>query len=197
MKIRTSRASRNVIFEVGKNSDLPPVGIPELQVKRILVPVDFSDCSRKAFHYAVHFARQFNAELILLNVLVDISSPPEMVMLEGERINALQRDAAAKELSKWRKDADGVSVNVLTRNGSSIHAEINEAARESNCDLIVIGNHGRSALARFFIGGNAERVVRHAPCPVLVIREREHDFIKGDNEEAAESEQKAALSHQE
>jgi nucleotide-binding universal stress UspA family protein len=197
MKIRTSRASRNVIFEVGKNSDLPPVGIPELQVKRILVPVDFSDCSRKAFHYAVHFARQFNAELVLLNVLVDISSPPEMVMLEGERINALQRDAAGKELSKWRKDAAGVSVNVLTRSGSSIHNEISEAARESNCDLIVIGNHGRSAFSRFFIGGNAERVVRHAPCPVLVIREREHDFIKGENEEPAESEQKAAFSHQE
>jgi hypothetical protein len=55
--------------------------------------------------------------------------------------------------------------------------EIVRAAEETNTDLIIISTHGHGGWARMLIGSTAERVVRHAPCPVLVVREREHDFL--------------------
>jgi universal stress protein A len=189
MKVRTSRRSRNVVLEMeSKDSALPPIPVPELQVKRILVPVDFSDCSHKAFHYAIHFARQFNAELMLLHVIVDVPPPPQMLILESEKLTAEYREQAAKQLAEWRKEvAPGISVKAVTRNGTAAHQEIVEAARESNSDLIIIGNHGRTGLSRLMTGGTTERVVRHAPCPVLVIREREHDFVAEDKSRASAS----------
>jgi universal stress protein A len=57
--------------------------------------------------------------------------------------------------------------------------EIVRAAGENNIDLIIIGRHGRTGLARLLLGGTAEHVLRHAPCPALVVRERERDFIAG------------------
>src|SRR5215216_1272745 len=168
MKIRTSRRSRNVILEMKPGeSALPPAAVPELKIKRILVPVDFSDWSHKAFHYAIHFGRQFNAEIILLHVIVSVPPPPEMVILEREQLSAKYFENSAKELARWRKEVvPKVAVKAVTRSGTAAHHEIVEAARESNCDLIIIGNRGRTGLARMLLGGTAEPVVRHAPCPV-------------------------------
>jgi len=179
MKIRTSRGSRNVVLEMeSKDSTLPPIPVAELLLKRILVPVDFSDCSYKALHYGVQFARQFNAELMLLHVIVLIPPSSPMVMLESEQLSAGYREESAKRLSELRREiTEGLAVKAVTRDGAAAHQGILDAARETNCDLIVIGNHGRTGLSRMLLGGTAERVVRHAPCPVLVIREREHDFI--------------------
>jgi len=198
MKVRTSRRSRNVVIEMEpKDSALPPVSLPELQVKRILAPVDFSDCSHKAFHYAIQFARQFNAELMLLHVVIALPPPPQMVILERETLSAEYRVESAKQLSKWRREAvPGVSVKAVTREGTAAHQEIVEAARESNSDLIIIGNHGRTGWSRILVGGTAERVVRHAPCPVLVIREREHDFVADDKSRASAS-KASGLAHAE
>jgi universal stress protein A len=184
MKVRTARRSRNVrnvVLEMEpKDSALPPIPLPELQIKRILAPVDFSDCSHKSFHYAIHFARQFNAELMMLHVLVAVPPPPLVPIPHARELSADYHEQAARELSEWRKEvASGITAKAVTRVGMAAHQEIIEAARESNSDLIVIGNHGRTGLSRWITGGTTERVVRHAPCPVLVIREREHDFVKG------------------
>ncbi len=179
VKVRTSNRTRKVVLEMeSEDVALPPIAVPELELKRILVPVDFSECSRKAFHYAVHFARQFNAELMLLHVHVQVPLNPEMLVLASEGLGVEYREQAARELAKWRQEVvPGISVKAVTREGMAAHQEIVEAARESNSDLIVIGNHGRTGLSRLMTGGTTERVVRHAPCPVLVIREREHEFI--------------------
>lgn len=186
MKMKASRRSGHVVLEMGqKDSVLPPVAVPEVELKRILVPVDFSECSHKAFHYAIQFARQFNAELLLLHVLESVPTPPQPFILdvtENQKLIAEQYEEAAKQLSHWRREAaPNSSVRAVTRAGIAAHQEIIEAARENNADLIVIGNHGRTGLARLFLGGTTERVVRHAPCPVLVIREREHDFVSDKN----------------
>src|SRR4051812_7937497 len=99
MKIRASRRSRNVVLEMeSKDSGLPPVAVAELRLKRILVAVDFSESSRKAFQYAVQFARQFNAELMLLHVVVTVPPPPQMVVFEAEQLSAKYQEEAAKQL---------------------------------------------------------------------------------------------------
>ena len=66
--------------------------------------------------------------------------------------------------------------NTLVRVGKPYH-EITSAARELNIDLIVISTHGYTGLKHVVLGSTAERVIRHAPCPVLTVREREHDFV--------------------
>lgn len=70
----------------------------------------------------------------------------------------------------------GMLGDLLVRDGSPFD-EICNAARESDSDLIVIATHGRTGLKHVFLGSTAERVVRHAPCPVLIVRERGRDFV--------------------
>jgi universal stress protein A len=190
MKVSTARRSRNVVLEIEpKDSALPPVGVPELQLKHILVPVDFSACSHKAFHYAIHFARQFNAELMLLHVMESTPIPPSPVVLdvlENPERTAEHQEEMARHLSEWRREAvPGLAVKAVTRTGTAAHHEIVQAASECNIDLIVIGNQGRTGLARMMVGSTAERVVRRAPCPVLVVRQREHDFLAEESSRGA------------
>ena len=172
MKLRTARRSGNVVLEMEPHdAALPPIALPELQLRRILVPVDFSECSRKVMHYGISFARQFNAEILLLHVIVAVPPPPQVLVLEAEALGAKYHEQAARDLSDWRKEAVSyASVKATVRSGISAHSEIVEAARETNCDLILIGNHGRTGLARALLGSTTEQVVRHASCPVLVIR---------------------------
>ena len=69
-----------------------------------------------------------------------------------------------------------IGAEALVRAGQPYY-EITTAAKELDVDLIVITTHGRTGLKHALLGSTAERVVRHAPCPVLTVREREHDFI--------------------
>lgn len=176
MKVRTGR-SRNVMLEMEpKDSAFPPIPLPELRLQRILLPVDFSECSRKALQYAVSFARQFHAEVVLLHVV-------EVVPVEGHTVAVEIREEAARQLSEWRKEiVSRATVKAVVTEAHSAHEAIVEAARESNVDMIVLGTHGRTGLAHLVLGSTAERVVRHAPCPVLVVRAREHEFLQSDSE---------------
>jgi universal stress protein A len=173
MRVQAAARSGKVVFEAGaQDSALPAIVVPELQLKRILLPVDFSECSHKALRYAVLLARQFNAEVLLLHVLE--AAPMENRAEIADEAN----DAIDRKLFEWRKEfATPGSVKMLLRKGITVHQEIVEAANDGNCDLIIMGNHGRSGLPRMLLGSTAEKVVRHAPCPVLVIRENEHEFI--------------------
>lgn len=150
-----------------------------LKLKRILVPVDFSISSNKALDYAVAFAKQFQAEISLFHV---VATPQAAQFPLGDGItcnpasdtDALKREAEAQ----WRK-AVGSGLKVTTTLGVGVaHHEIVRAANETKTNLIIIGHQGRSGLAHLLLGGTAERVVRHAPCPVLVVRKHEHEFLK-------------------
>jgi nucleotide-binding universal stress UspA family protein len=111
-----------------------------------------------------------------------------MLVFEAETLRARYQEEAAKRLSKWRKEvASRSSVKAVVREGVAAHQEIVAAAHECNSDLIVIGNHGRGGLTRVLTGSTAERVVRHAPCPVLVVRGREHEFLVGARETSKEN----------
>lgn len=182
MKIKANARSGSVILEMEPQDEaLPPVPLPELQLKKILAPVDFSNSSRKALAYAECFARQFNAELILLHV--QESPPPQVEILEGALMDTTVYQAAADELAAWRREFGlRVSSKAVVRGGKSAHKEIVSAAEEGNVDLIILGNRGRTGLARAFLGSTAESVVRNAHCPVLVIREQEHDFVASESQ---------------
>lgn len=180
MKIRAARRSQDVVLEMKpRNSPLPPISLPEVNLKKILVPIDFSGPSKKAMQYAISFAKQFNAEVLLLHVIEFTPLPaPPLAVVQDEATQGKVHESAAKELAEWRDAISSqATVRASVRNGLSAQAEIVNAARDGNVDLIILGTQGRTGLAHLLIGSTAERVVRHAPCPVLVVREREHDFI--------------------
>jgi nucleotide-binding universal stress UspA family protein len=156
-------------------SELPLITPAPVNLRKILVPIDFSECSRKALHYATALAKLCQAEIFLLHVL---EMPPVPVQaLEIAFMDDTPKESAAKELSEWQAHVGSpTSVKSLVCSGSA-YTEIVRTAEENNMDLIVIGSHGRTGLARLILGSTAERVVRHATCPVLVVREHEHDFV--------------------
>ena len=147
-----------------------------LQLKRILVPVDFSEPSEKALRYAAKFAEQFGADVTLLHVIqpvvypTDFGYPPTPLDVDESVRHRIEQRLT--ELSaQWT--AQG---KPLIRFGQP-YQEIGLAATELQADLIIIATHGRSGLKHVLLGSTAERVLRHAPCPVLIVRERERDFV--------------------
>lgn len=150
----------------------------KIRTKTILVPTDFSTESRKALRYAAAFAESFSGQLILITVVepptyADVDGFP--LVLDFERIKAR---AEAKLESFWQSegvDPDLVK-RVVIRSGQPFN-EIVEEANAQKADLIVIATHGYTGLKHTFLGSTAERVVRHAKCPVLVVRENETEFV--------------------
>lgn len=150
-----------------------------LRLKQILVPVDFSDCSHKALEYAFPFARQFHADITLLHVVhIDYYAAnseyttfdyPELIE-EMERAGKKQLEALARLVAKQCPVKTAIQIGHA---GSSIV----ETAKRRGTDLIIISTHGRTGFKRIFLGSTTEYVVRYAPCPVLIVRQKEHDFI--------------------
>ena len=156
--------------------DLVPA---RLKLKSILVPMDFSPQAQKALRYAITFAEQFGAALVLLTVVEPAVYPTEVgfVPVELENLYQAMEKSAREKLAELGKTQvpPGLLSQTLVRVGSP-YREITETARELNVDLLVIATHGYTGLKHVFLGSTAERVIRHAPCPVLTVREREHDF---------------------
>jgi len=148
------------------------------RLKRILVPIDFSDCSKKALQYAIPLAKQHQAALSLLYVVPSVHAAGEYARFDYASFEAELRASGEKELATLAADEvrGEVPADRVVRTGSPA-AEIIEAAKRVSADLIVISMHGRTGLKHVFLGSVSENVVRHAPCPVLVVREHEHEFL--------------------
>jgi nucleotide-binding universal stress UspA family protein len=145
-------------------------------IRRILHATDFSPASRPAFVRALELARAFRAQLIALHVM----SPPIIYAPDGyalpaayDRLLADARADAQKQLDRLvaRARTAGVRARGFLREGIA-HDQIARAARSTHAGLLVIGTHGRTGLARLFLGSVASRVVATAPCPVLSVRAR-------------------------
>jgi universal stress protein A len=149
-----------------------------IQLKNILVPVDFSDPSDQALRYAARFAQHFGSEMTLLHVVQRISVapfpevPPYLAFVEEDFENA---ETALQTLAA-RQTLKSSAIHTVVRTGLAAH-EIVEAARDLDSDLIVIATHGYTGWKHLCIGSTAERVVRTAPCPVFVVREKQHELI--------------------
>ena len=149
-------------------------------LKKILVPTDFSDASGKALEYAAVFAPQFGAAITLLHIAEVGSMGYEHGAGDFPRMEAQLRIAAEKQIADCVKGGAAVEIQVRRGwpfGGKRAYHEIVEAAREQHTDLIIISTHGLTGLDHLIMGSTAERVVRCAPCPVLVVRGREHEFI--------------------
>lgn len=147
-----------------------------LQLKQILVPVDFSATSEKALKYAGKFVEQFGSSVTLLHVIQPVVYPADF----GYPATVLDTlDDTARRQIQERLEVLAASLTpkaqTLLRVGQPYY-EITAAAKELDVDLIIITTHGHTGLKHVLLGSTAERVVRHAPCPVLTLREREHDF---------------------
>jgi nucleotide-binding universal stress UspA family protein len=140
-------------------------------LKKILVPIDFSECSEAASRYAALLAGDFNAELRLVHVINPHAYPfgDKYTALDPAELMRQTEDAAEEQLLLMAGKTN-VPYTAEIRNGSP-SIEICNAANQ-DVDLIVISTHGRTGLGHLLIGSVAERVVRHARCPVLVIPAR-------------------------
>jgi nucleotide-binding universal stress UspA family protein len=136
-----------------------------LPYRRVLVPTDLSAPSRRAFPLAAHLARAFDAEV----VAVHVSSPPTVASLSG--VPEVVEASTVEESAVWaflQPEFGGLRTTVRIAGGAPAEAIV-ETARLEKADVIVMSTHGHDSLADRVRGSHTERVVRHAPCPVLAM----------------------------
>jgi nucleotide-binding universal stress UspA family protein len=154
-------------------------------ITRILVPVDFSSHSDRAFRYALRLASRFGASAELLHVvdnpLVSGTWTGEIYVPNLPEMLDTMLHEADKQLAALKSAAAGERVSVETRvlTGRPAH-EIVAHARTGAFDLIVMGTHGRTGFSLLLLGSVAERVVRTARCPVLTVRDMPRPAEEGE-----------------
>jgi nucleotide-binding universal stress UspA family protein len=139
-------------------------------IRRILVPHDFSDTAESALSYAVSLAKKFEARVTVLHAYeVPTLGSSEALVASLEFASEIERAAgkALDEIAERTRKA-GVNVETMIRRGTP-WLEINATAEQMKVDLIVMGTHGRKGVSRVLLGSVAEKVVRTAPCPVLTV----------------------------
>ncbi len=184
MKVKPTARPGHVVVELDRRDEAllaegnQPLAPSPFRLKKILVPIDFSECSRKALQYAIPLARQFEASLTLLHV-VQVNyyagdfGTVDVALLENE-----MRSNGEKQLAELIEREVGAALPcaALVRSGRVV-SEIVAIAGEAAIDLIILSTHGHTGLKHVLLGSVAENVVRHAPCPVLIVRQQEHEFI--------------------
>ena len=146
-----------------------------MKIRSLLLPTDFSECASYALRYATELARDEGASIICVHVVepvvptvgyTGIAEPLPMADISGQL-----EDSATRELPKIaeREECAGLEVEEVIAHGDAA-SEIVRVAKERDVDLIVIASHGRTGLGRILFGSTAEAVVRHASCPVLVVK---------------------------
>jgi nucleotide-binding universal stress UspA family protein len=141
----------------------------------ILHPTDFSENSRVALDWALAWAQQFDARLIVLHVVPEFAAVYQLKQEEVERLSTHMQQVAEAEMRQlWQERGGAVDYELVVTIGAPAQ-EILRIAIERQVDLIVIGTHGRTGLSHLLLGSVAERVVRLAPCPVLIVRSQLKD----------------------
>jgi nucleotide-binding universal stress UspA family protein len=145
--------------------------IGRLKLNRILVPLDFSEESSQALAYAVALAADMDAKITLLHVIEPVYASAEPGLANIPQPIPGEERADEKRLHKIAAEfiPKGLFDKAMVRFGAPYH-EISTAAKRLNAGLIAITTHGRTGLSHVLLGSTAERVVRHAPCPVLTVR---------------------------
>lgn len=152
-----------------------------IDLRRLLIPTDFSKFSANALAYAAAFAEKFGAELHLLHVVQSyamlVPDSLNVVPPVGPSVEELTVAVrAALDRAVQENNLERFTVHREVREGSPFY-EIIQYAKEKDVDLIVMGTHGHSGLVHVLLGSVTEKVVRKAPCPVLTVRHPEHEFV--------------------
>jgi len=140
-------------------------------MKRIIVPIDFSEHSEYALEAAANLAKKYGSELFVLHML-ELSNA--ILTTAGNAINeeaVFYYKLAEQRFEEFlKKDfLEGVKVTPIVKH-FKVFSEVNEVANEHQANLIVMGSHGASGVKEVLVGSNTEKVVRHAEVPVLVIK---------------------------
>ena len=160
------------------NSEFP-------RLKKILLPTDFSGCANYALPYAAAIALAANAEIICVHVVEPVVPAVGYTGLADPMpiadISEQLEDSAERQLPKLAECEECVGLNVeeVIVHGDAA-AEIVRVATEEEVDLIVISSHGRTGLGRIIFGSTAESVVRHAACPVLVVKPPQEEELESE-----------------
>lgn len=171
--VETTETRANYPPSGDAGAEKPPQAI---HLKNILVPTDLTEMSLKSLQYAVPLAKQFGAKITLLHVVEPTAYTPELpypAALGADHLAVLACRLA--EISAGHIDG-GIPVDKVVRHGFAFE-NIMDVARDTRTDLIITTTHGYSGLKHALMGSIAESVARSAPCPVLVIRETEHEFV--------------------
>lgn len=165
------------------------------KIKKIFVPTDFSACSEEAIAYAAFLAEQVNATILLTHILEPINYPIDFAMIEAPEFDWMSAGQALdRRAFPWRQR--GIQIETHLFKGDPV-TEIVKEAKNLECDLIVMGTHGRTGMAHLMMGSVAERVIRTASIPVLTVRqqkEKEAERVPEEKEEKAEEQMAAAGS---
>jgi universal stress protein A len=147
-----------------------------MQIRRILVPIDFSPNADQAMAWAIDLARRYDASLVVTYVVQPVAWPasPDGLVVAPSDLLATARRELGMSLDRAREsvEAAGIHAEAVLIDGSPAPA-IAELARHKGVDLIVMGTHGRTGITHALLGSVAEKVLRTAPCPVLTVRMRE------------------------
>lgn len=164
--------SRSAVTNASNEKAKP---IEKAFLKTILAPTDFSPESRKAIRYAASLAEALGGKIVLLHVIEPMPYGGTLdeipLLLSGEEMNKTARKHL-KTLCEEESIPAELVKRMHVRNGPAF-PEILDEAKATGADMIVIATHGYNALTRVIFGSTTERVVRHAKCPVLVVRENE------------------------
>lgn len=148
-------------------------------LNHILVPIDFSDNSKKALRYALPLAEQFKATISLLYVVEPAVFPSDFGFgqMSFPDVEKEMYDKAESELQQIVADLNTkISITPVIKSGIPF-VEVTTFASDEKVDLIVLATHGRTGVEHILFGSTAEKIIRKAPCPVLVVRAEEHEFI--------------------
>jgi nucleotide-binding universal stress UspA family protein len=146
-----------------------------IRIAHVLCPVDFSEISRRALDHAAALAQWYEARLTVLNVfpVMPVMDVPPLVLDDKTRqeiTDQLKRFTAVVPPS--------IPLDLRVEQAAdSIHEAIQQQASSDSVDLLVIGSHGRSGFKRLLLGSVTERVIRHAPCPTMIVPARAHDVV--------------------
>jgi nucleotide-binding universal stress UspA family protein len=148
--------------------------------KRVLIPLDGSPLAEQALPHAIAQAERFQAELLLLKVLEPFAHARGMSLGDLERIRQQTTTWAHEYLERLAVDVrqQGIPVQVVIVDGRP-HVEIPQFAETNQVDLIVMSTRGQSGLSRWLMGSVADRVVRGANVPVLLVRARKEEAQEG------------------
>jgi len=181
-KSASSKIATKIVFtdkSGRKTATVPASAIAPVQfhINKILVPVDFSEHSQKALRYALAFALQFDAEVTLVHIVEQMVYPGDW-MYPPLAVTDFAAEKREQMLDRLRAlDAgSGVKTDHVVRLGRAWQ-EVIEIAREQKADMIILATHGYTGLKHALLGSVAEKIVRHAPCPVLSVRPEERDFL--------------------
>ena len=157
----------------GPVSALPAIGTvpapdPDLRIRRIILATDLSPTSSGAADQALQLAADLRAELLVVSVI-----DPDPSLASGATLARMDQRRAVREVAAQslvvRGRISGVQVRFLVWEGEPGPAIV-EAAGSEAADLVVVGSHGRGRVGRMVLGSVSDHVVRHAPCPVLIVR---------------------------